>query len=117
MSKLKKKLWLGASVVAALMIVVGTVYAWTHSGYVTIQKGISIGEEIDPGDKVIRFESCGLLDPGYIVFRDEEMYITAMSFLWDKMTLVADEVTLTSKSSAARIDVHPYGDVIITIGE
>jgi hypothetical protein len=117
MSKLKKRLWLGASAVAALMIVVGTVYAWTHSGYVTIERGITIGKEMDPGDRTIQFKDCGWGQLGYIDFsEDYANYIVATWFGTECLHLHAGNLMMKSDDSGAAVVVDQTGDVVITLG-
>ena len=119
MSKLKKRLWMGTCVVVGLAVVVGVAYAWTHSGYVTIEEGISIGVDADPGVKTIQFEESGIYDPGYIRFSSaDDNYIEGYQFgTVEFITLHADYLTMESEDGGGSVVVDYDGDVIITLGD
>ena len=103
----------------AIAVATGVAYAaWTHSGYVTIEDGISIGVDADPGAKTIRFEDCGLYDAGYIEFSDaDDNYIIGLDFGGiECLHLHAGHLMMESEDSGASVVVDQYGDVVITLG-
>jgi len=122
MSKIKKRLWMGTSVVVALAVVVAVAYAAGNyeGSFTTLSAngGIGMGTAATSVDyKTIQFDDCDFGDPGYIDFsQDYDNYIVAMEYGFECLHLHADHLMMKSEYSGASVVVDQYGDVVITLG-